>query len=140
MATPKTNPLNSLELSPKQKDPLVNTSRKSLKKLLSTSEIPPGLVICYPLTDLENYSMLLFPRTVYCRAQYSAAVPLHTLKSHIRLVLNSVAWKLMNQKTRSHDPDLLKICSHWFPNSTPPSKPILTLNENNLSFSTSHFY
>lgn len=36
------------ELSPMQNFPLVNTSRKYLKKLLSTSEIPPGLVISSP--------------------------------------------------------------------------------------------
>lgn len=123
---------------------LVNTSRRYLKKLLSTSEIPPGLVISSPLTDLENRSMLLFPRTVYCNAQYSEAAPLHiqtTRPTHSELT-----------SLETHEPENT-IARPWptvdLPSLAPSTRTrerlqrpniFSKIHENNSALSTSHIY
>lgn len=79
---PQINLLNSGELTPKQNFSLVNTSRKSLKKLFSTADIPPGLVIS---------SSFNWPRKLF-----------HAFVSQICSVQCSLLWGCPAQHSKSH--------------------------------------
>lgn len=122
---PKWICLNSGELSPIQNFPLESTSRKYLEKPLFTSEIPPGLVISFPLTDLENWSLLLFPRTVYCNTLRPS------LSAHLNNTSNSFwTWEPGNPWTRKHDRSTLTYCRFFF---------IVCVQQSSVSVSKSKF-
>lgn len=104
------NLLKSVQLSHIQNFTLENIKENVLKSTSSTSEIPPGLVISSPLTDLENWSRLLFPRTVYCSAQYSEAVPLPHSTTSDSLWTQSPG----NLWTRKHNRTTLTYCRFAF--------------------------